>query len=534
MRNRAKIVAVACGLFLAIGCTAAVAIPVPNPDPCDAKYASNTIANLKAYDDCRLDRIEQGIPGNQTVTVTPAPVTVTAPPVTVTVTAPASESPTPTPTQPTSTSATTSSASPTSSSTTSAPPNQPAVLDLPRVPWDGGPAYWSQFPNAKRAGWDKDTFLPILVWYGSCSPEQYTFDKSIGINTYAQCNPDTTYTGVKAANVFTLFPTQGQPSDGTQTQQVGTLLDDEVDGRYSTADGLAQMRKLADQYGVAKTGGFTYSNWTSGIVTYDRSMQFSADYYNTVDVNSIDAYLLSVPQCDWMNGSTWVGSRFRTPAVSSLSSGQAGTAVTQANCRSASSYGKLIDLEHEINAARGKQAPIWGVPEVLSTGGSVGGYKQPSPAQVKAAAFNSVIHEARGLMWFSQAPDQTNINDCISGDAFRDARLNPSACSAKNVPAVGEVNRLLTSLAPVINTQSYVWNFGAGVDSMLKVKDGAAYVFAMPKDAGAGDRTFTLPGGITGSTVEVVGESRSIPVSAGQFTDNFADASTYHVYRITL
>lgn len=90
MRSRTRVVALISAVLLLLGCTAAVAIPVPNPDPCDALYKSNTIANLKAYDDCRFDRIEQGIPGNQTVTVTPAPVTVTAPPVTSTVTVTAS------------------------------------------------------------------------------------------------------------------------------------------------------------------------------------------------------------------------------------------------------------------------------------------------------------------------------------------------------------------------------------------------------------------------------------------------------------
>lgn len=125
MRNRVKVVAIACGLFLAIGCTAAVAIPVPNPDPCDAAYKSNTIANLRAYDDCRFDRIEQGIPGNQTVTVTPAPVTVTAPPVTSTVTVTASASST--------------SASPTSTSPTS-PTTPPASTTKPGPTNTGVPA----------------------------------------------------------------------------------------------------------------------------------------------------------------------------------------------------------------------------------------------------------------------------------------------------------------------------------------------------------------------------------------------------------
>lgn len=145
MRSRTRVVALISAVLLLLGCTAAVAIPVPNPDPCDALYKSNTIANLKAYDDCRFDRIEAAIPGNQTVTVTPAPVTITAPPVTSTVTVTASASPTPTSTQSTSTSTsaspTSTSASPTSTSPTpSQPPTPAGCIGAANTP--GGPDPW--------------------------------------------------------------------------------------------------------------------------------------------------------------------------------------------------------------------------------------------------------------------------------------------------------------------------------------------------------------------------------------------------------
>jgi hypothetical protein len=408
-----------------------------------------------------------------------------------------------------------------------------SVLHLPRVPWEGGSAYWSRFPEAHRAGWDRASFFPTVLWYGSCNPDQYVFDKAHGINTYAQCNPETTYDGLAAARMSTLFTPQGQPARGGRVQ-VGTLLDDEVDGRYEVEEGLAHMRALARQYDVARTGRFTYANWTGSILTGDRSMKVSTDYYDTVDVNSVDAYLLSVPQCDWTYDGQWVGSRYRVPAVSSWSSGHVGLPISQTSCRTPSSYGKLIDLQLEVNRARGQRGPLWGVHEVISTGGGVNGYRQPTGAQVKAAAMNSVIHEARGLMWFSQAPDQAEVSDCVSGDAFRDARVDPSSCGAANVAAVGQVNHFLQSLAPVINTRSYVWSFGPGTDTMLKVHRGAAYVFAMAQDGGHGTRTFTLPPGVTGRRVVVVGENRTLPVRGHTFTDTFADDTAYHVYRVRL
>ena len=45
---------------------------------------------------------------------------------------------------------------------------------------------------------------------------------------------------------------------------------------------------------------------------------------------------------------------------------------------------------------------------------------------------------------------------------------------------------------------------------------------------------FILPPGVTGTTGEVVGENRTIPVVNGQFTDNFPNEYTHHVYKIAL
>ncbi|MEV7663494.1 hypothetical protein, partial [Paenarthrobacter sp. NPDC089316] len=440
------------------------------------------------------------------------------PTVTTTPTATATAEPT---SEPTPTTPPTPTATPTPTPTPTTPPTTGTLANLARVPWDGGPSYWKKFPKADAAGWDDPAFLPIVVWYGAPgSDAQLKYDKALGINTYAQGNPATPSAGITANGMFTLFSPSDAPANWAN--QVGTLLDDEVDGRFDTASGLAHMRELAAQFDPAKTGRFTYSNWTSGILTYDRSMGFSTDYYNTANVNSVDQYFYAVPQCDWGDNQL----RWRTPAGQSP--------IVTANCRTASSYGKIISLQEEVNAARNVQAPIWALPTVVSTGGSTGGYRQLTPEQTKAQVWASIIHEARGIVWFSQSPDQQNINDCISGDAFADARLKATPCLKDQVAAAGAVNNEIKALAPVINTQSYVWNFGDGIDSMLKANDGSAYIFAMGKDGTTGSRTFTLPAGITGTQVEVVGENRTIAVQNGAFTDSFANEYTHHVYKITI
>ena len=97
------------------------------------------------------------------------------------------------------------------------------------------------------------------------------------------------------------------------------------------------------------------------------------------------------------------------------------------------------------------------------------------------------------------------------------------------------INAKIQSLAPVLNTQSYQYDFNNNTDTMLKTYNGYAYIFA---DIGLlespGTKTFTLPVGVGGASVEVVGEGRTIPVSNNTFTDNFAAEYTHHVYKIAL
>lgn len=448
-------------------------------------------AEIVAYDACRFDKLDAAVAALRRP---PAPGTAS----------------------PTATSAPTTTKPPTGST-------GPAVLDLPRVPWSGGSAYWSKFSKAKAAGWSDPSFFPIALWYGSAgTDEQVKFDKAHGINTYAQNNPGNPHALLKSNGMFSLYAASGAPS--TDTQQVGVLLDDEVDGRYPDSDGVAHLTSLDAKYGAPDR--FSYVNYTSGIVTFDRSMANSGAYLNGGfnDVIGVDQYFYSNPHCDTL------GLRWRTPAN--------GTAIDRQNCRTSSSYGKMIDLQHEVNATAGSLKPAWAFVEVVSPGGgktATSGYHQPSGDQIRGAAWNSIIHGAAGIDWFSQSPDGGVNNDCPTGDALRDAQQGVGCAAVKaNVEAMGKVNAQIKGFAPVLNTQSYSWTFGPGIDSALKVKDGAAYVFAMTKDGGTGSRTFALPRGVSGTSVEVVGESRTLRVTNGSFVDTFAKESDLHVYRVAL
>jgi hypothetical protein len=71
---------------------------------------------------------------------------------------------------------------------------------------------------------------------------------------------------------------------------------------------------------------------------------------------------------------------------------------------------------------------------------------------------------------------------------------------------------------------------------MLKSHEGYAYVFAMIDGSSLpGERTFTLPPSVHGSSVTVLDEQRSLPVDAnGRFQDTYAEEYSYHVYRVNI
>lgn len=119
---------------------------------------------------------------------------------------------------------------------------------------------------------------------------------------------------------------------------------------------------------------------------------------------------------------------------------------------------------------------------------------------------------------------------------FRLAQVQAGYCGAAQIAAAGEVNQQIHQLAPVLNTQSYEYSFGAGLDTMLKTYGPDAYVFAMVDgQSSPGSRTLTLPAGVAGRTVDVLFEDRSINAAAdGTFTDEFAAEDTYHVYKVSL
>jgi hypothetical protein len=404
-----------------------------------------------------------------------------------------------------------------------APPADVAALKLPRIPWDGGPSYYAKFSKAAAAGWTDPSFFPIGVWYESVlSQDDIDKDKAAGLNTYVELTDDSDM-GLINRNGMHAMTSKVHKDSGSET--TGWLINDEVDmwggagtstwnGKFPEAGipctsgkydcGYDAMKKLTAAL-PSDDGRFRYANYGKGVMFWQEDADASRFVNSYTSVTSNDEYWYTDPDlCEGSEGPT-IGIK------------------TTAACRRAANYGRTMDKMRRLDALDGKRQAIYAFVE---DGHPFTDAKAPTITgpQIGGAVMSSLIHEARGILYFNH----NFSGPCISQHVLRDQ------CGKAVRPAVTELDKRITSLAPVLNTQSYVWTFDKQLDTMLKAYNGSYYVFAMPgRTAGTGKQRLTLPPGISGSSAEVMFENRSVPISNGALTDSFAKDYSYHIYKIT-
>ncbi|MCY1138196.1 DUF4082 domain-containing protein [Actinoplanes sp. Pm04-4] len=412
------------------------------------------------------------------------------------------------------------SVTPSSPSTPTTPPAQPVGLDLPRVPWEGGPEYYGRFAPAK-AGFTDSGFFPVGVWFESVlGDEDAATDKAAGINTYVELTENSDLATVRKAGMHALTSWE---SGSRGDESVGWVLTDEPDMWAGPGDGqwTGKFPGQGDVCATKEPCGYDvlrrisaglpgdtrlrYVNYGKGVMFWESDAEAAAFVNQFTSIVSNDIY--------WYTDPNVCGSPSEGPSAG----------VAREKCRRAANYGLTMDRMRELDAADGKRQPVYAFVEV---GHPFGEADAPTitAEQIAGATMNSLIHEARGIIYFNH-----NFGgSCISQHVLRDG------CGKAVRPAVTELNRRIATLAPVLNTQSYAWNFNAGLDTMLKSHEGSHFVFAMPgRDGGTGSQTLTLPPGLTGTSAEVLFENRSVPISGGKLQDTFAKESSYHIYKIT-
>lgn len=150
-----------------------------------------------------------------------------------------------------------------------------------------------------------------------------------------------------------------------------------------------------------------------------------------------------------------------------------------------------------------------------------------TPQQVRAEVWMSLIRGARGLIYFVHQFEPS----------FQEAALLDDP---EMLAAVTSINRQIHQLAPVLNSPSGTNSVAvksadaaATIAWMLKRQAGATYLFAVNLSRFPTLGTFSGREWSAGATAEVLNESRTLKVDAGEFADSFK-AYDVHLYRIAV
>jgi hypothetical protein len=148
-----------------------------------------------------------------------------------------------------------------------------------------------------------------------------------------------------------------------------------------------------------------------------------------------------------------------------------------------------------------------------------------TPAQVKSEVWMSLIHGSNGLIYFVHqfAPkfDEHALLD-----------------EPEMLAAVTAINAQIHELAPILNSPSIAdiatvtsSSDKVPISLMVKRQKAVTYLFAVAPRDGDTHATFKLKDAPASATVDVIGESRTIPLHAGEFADDFSSCAV-HLYRI--
>lgn len=401
------------------------------------------------------------------------------------------------------------------------PAAPPPAAGTPELrPVDGGPDFYARFSPALPSD---PSFFPVGVWYESVTSEDdVRVDRSAGIDVYVQLTDSTDPELIRRAGSYTID--EDVVRAGSET--VGWFLADEADmwaapgdgpwtGNYpgegqvcATDDwcGYTVLRTVRAEY--PKDSRLTYANYGKGVTMWDDD-DLAARFVNEFqDLVSADLYWFT----DAGLCSAGEGGHFLTDGP---------TALTPEQCHLAANYGRTVDRMRALVQPAGSR-PVWALVEV---GQPFQEDSSPAitPAQIRAAVWSSLIHGARGIVYFNHSFG----GRCQSQHVLRDP------CYGDVRAAVTRLDHQVAALAPALNAPyaDGVTTVAGAVDTMTKYLDGQLYVFAGSAQPAAQRATFTLSC-LSSGTVRVVDENRSLPLTDGHFSDSFADGNAVHVYRV--
>ena len=415
-------------------------------------------------------------------------------------------------------------------------------------PVDGGSNYYGDhgLTYAHNAGWDTSV-IPIGVWLAGIRT-QADADRwnDLGLNTMFGMTSDTKLSLLRTNGIEAVVQHQelsqilANNGGSLGSETVGLLSYDEPSTYEQGVSG-----PISSTANSVQDGRFWWLNNTSNWVVYGDlnggPSTTTEEIYTPVatpngttrhiDASSVDFYFFAGQ-----------GSGLQTMAgkLDGLSG-----AATLDQMHRGNNYGDLITQQEE---ATGGNSPIYsyielGGPWLEDTSASY----YITPEEVNWAAWSSLIHGARGIVYFNHTfagPAQTN--DILATSFYQTVQPGQTVSIYTQVD---RTDALITQLAPVLNSPTalgyvstnkpgyeneVVKSEFSGIETMAKYHNGQFYIFADTRESMTQTNisaTFTIADK-NATSVTVVNENRTIPVVNGVFTDTFATAATVHIYHI--
>jgi hypothetical protein len=378
----------------------------------------------------------------------------------------------------------------------------PASGGMTLQPVDGGRRYFERWTGRARAG---RRYFPIGVWLEAVdSPGAVAIDKGAGLNTYVGLTANSTLSTIRVSGMKVLLQQDEWRSRASSVgrETMGWGLLDEIDmSAENPRAGRAALRSVVRQ--LPDDGRLRYNNFGKGVAFWLDDAD-AAGYVNGVDVASADVY--------WFTDGNVCGQ------------GEGGAepgVVTRNGCHVAANYGWTVKRLRALVRPKGSK-PVWAFVEVGHPF-TEAAWPAITPAQVRAAVWHSLIAGARGVIYFNHSFG----GPCLTQHALREA------CYSAIRSTVTATNRRISRLAAVLNAPFVTsgWSHGRSTRAMVKWSGGHFYLFAASAAAATTTASFTLRC-VGDATAKVLGERRSIRVTAGAFRDRFANADSVHIYRI--
>jgi hypothetical protein len=367
--------------------------------------------------------------------------------------------------------------------------------------WEGGgEAYrrWSAGPSPEP------TFFPVAVWmqqpanaaaykaiginvflglWKGPTPEQLAAAKSGGVSTVCAQNE----LALHAGEVIAWMHDNDQPDDAQlrpDNEYDPCLPAATVHATYARLVARDPTRPVLLQFGPGVAG----ENWVGRGPACGGRLDLYPDYLKGADITAFHVYPVN-SEDPALTGKLWL-------------------------------YATGVD---RLRAWSRYTKPVW---TTVETTGITAPARTPTPAQIKAEVWMSLVHGAMGVIYYVHVFEPT----------FNETGL---LANATNRDAVRDINEQLHALAPVLNAAPVA---GAAsvtssdprvpIDFVVKRQGGATYLFAVAMRDGQVDADIAVAGA-AGATAEVLGEKRRIPLVDGKFRDSFAPYAV-HLYKIGL